>query len=360
MKYKVTIDDIKECFEFAVKYHLDPKKVSSSRTSGAARGLGEELDSFLGGKLVEIAVIRILKKLYRAKECNLDFVIKKINEVHDEPDIINIIENKKSRKPKLFVEIKRSSSTDRWVGLTIEQYSTIKKSQPDASKIYIIGASVSVINKRNVKENDLLGCYLKKATKLSLFNNFANIKDCLVEIEYVISGKELEGFGTVFNKNGFFYETNLFKEVLPMTKKQIKKLSGRYKKVRVLKNEKLPPFKPIKTVSIGESKRKLFSIPKVFFPLNINGKLTLYKKKNEKSLRQFVECNTNVVITSSVLGKFRLAKGKIYQYNITTIGRNPVLARNNIWIARNKLGFLIEKGKIGQPGKILKTIAEKI
>ncbi|MEI8137988.1 MAG: hypothetical protein WCH21_11735, partial [Bacteroidota bacterium] len=67
--------------------------------------------------------------------------IKQNNDVLNEPDIIRVIENKKERKPKCFLEIKNISKDDRWIGLTTEQFETIKKSS-NLENIFIIGAYI--------------------------------------------------------------------------------------------------------------------------------------------------------------------------------------------------------------------------
>lgn len=76
MKYKLTVKDFDTAFDFALRYHLEPKKSQSSRTSGAMRGLGEVLDSFIKGKLVELGVANLLKTFASKKEFVLDFDIK--------------------------------------------------------------------------------------------------------------------------------------------------------------------------------------------------------------------------------------------------------------------------------------------
>ena len=42
----------------------------------------------------------------------------------------------------------------------------------------------------------------------------------------------------------------------------------------------------------------------------------------------------------SFLGKYELKKNNFYRCSIDTLGRNPRLQRNNIWLSRNNLEYL--------------------
>src|SRR3989344_5701694 len=193
MKYNLTRKDFQTAFEFAVKYHLDPTKSGTTRTAGSARSLGDVLDSFLLGKLAEIGVVNILQSLNSRKQCVLDFDLKPIYEVKNEPDIIGVIENNLSRKPNLFTEIKNTGRGDHWLGLTLEQYETINKSKT--------------------------------------FDKFADAYKTFIKIEYAISGAELEGNGTVFKKNGLFYNTDLFVDIGKFFKSALE--AGKFKDLGV-------------------------------------------------------------------------------------------------------------------------------
>ena len=189
MKHNLTKRDFETAFNFAVSYHPDPTKSGTTRTAGSARGLGDVLDSFLAGKVVEIGVTNIIQSFNTLKKCLLDFDLKPINEVKDEPDIISVIESEVQRIPKLFVEIKNTSPDDRWVGLTLEQFETIKKSVGSSKGIYIIGASIENTDEnKNSKEKDLLGMYLKSISNDEEFSKFADLSKTFVKIEYALSG----------------------------------------------------------------------------------------------------------------------------------------------------------------------------
>lgn len=348
MQYNLSKRDFNIAFDFAIRYHLDPTKVGTSRTTGSARGLGDVLDSFLLGKLVEIGVINIIQSLNFSKKYILDFDLKSIYDVKDEPDIVGVLETSTQRQPKLFIEIKNTSSDDRWIGLTLEQFETMKRSAGGSKKIYIIGASIyNTDSDKNFKEKDLLGMYLKSLSNDDDFLKFANLSKTMVKIEYAISGYELEKFGKEYLKSGLFYETEIFVEASNLIKRQIEQ--GRYEAIE-FKNGKIEFYRP----------NKLYPEPVMFGDIEFSGKIKIFEKNNEKSTRRFIHAETDTEVYNDVLGKFHLEKGKYYLFNPSTMGRNPVLARNNIWIAKRSLPHLREKKYIKSDEENLREVAENI
>ncbi|MCX6736693.1 MAG: hypothetical protein NTW73_01205 [Candidatus Parcubacteria bacterium] len=347
MKYKITKKDFDTAFDFALRYHLEPKKSLSSRTSGASRGLGGVLDSFILGKLVELGVVKVLKSFNPSKDYILDFDIKQNNEVLSEPDIIGVVENKKERKPKCFLEIKNISKDDRWIGLTLEQFDTIKKSS-DPKNIFIIGAYIQNNSQGNFKQKDPLGIYLKDKFKSKIFKSFTSIDNIEIVIEYVISGKELNERGFVFKKGFFIYETEIFEIVGKQVDNNIS--NGKFKKIGSFSDGILKRY-------VMDSK---FPDPKFIGDIKFNGKIDLYEKLNQKSSRRFIHCLTDVDVSNDMLGIFNLKKGKTYLFNLHTVGRNPALNRNNIWIAKRSIPFLQAKKLITKTEKNLTHIAKEI
>ncbi len=347
MRYKITKKDFDVAFDFALRYHLEPKKSQSSRTSGASRGLGGVLDSFILGKLVELGVSNVLKVLNPRKDFILDFDIKQNNEVLNEPDIVKVIENGKNRNPKCFLEIKNISKDDRWIGLTLEQFETIKKSS-DPENIFIIGAYIENSNQGNLKQKDLLGIYLKNKFNSPIFKDFTNINNIEIVIEYAISGKELIEHGLEFKKGFFMYETEIFEIAGKQTMVKINK--GKLKKIGTFTNSILDRY----------VMDKKFPDPKFIGKINFKGKIEVFEKLNEKSSRRFIKCLTDVIVTNKILGIFQLEKNKIYLFNLHTVGRNPALNRNNIWIAKRNIQSLQNKKLISNTNNNLNYIAKKI
>lgn len=347
MNHLLSLQDFDRAFDFAIKYHLDPSKSQSSRTSGASRGLGGVLDSFMLGKLVEIGVANILKLYNPTKEYVLDLEIKQNNEVLNEPDIEKIIENDKERKPACFIEIKNISESDRWIGLTLEQYETISRSS-SIDSAYIIGAYIRNTNDGNLKQKDLLGIYLKNKFDTNLFNDFTSINNIEIVIEYVVSCKELQDYGRIYKKNTLLYETEIFELAGPQAGSDI--IKGKINKIGSLSDGTLDCYQ------INSE----YDSPDFMGPLSFVGNLDLYEKVNLKSVKRFIHCSTDVAVTSSVLGTFYLKSGSLYFLNLGTVGRNPILNRNNIWIAKRSVPFLVQSGKLSSPEKVLREIAQKI
>ncbi len=347
MNHKITRRDFDIAFNFALQYHLEPKKSQSSRTSGASRGLGGVLDSFILGKLVELGVSNVLKLFNPNKDYVLDFDIKQNNKILNEPDIIKVVEDRIERKPKCFIEIKNISKDDRWIGLTHEQFETIKRSS-DPEDIFIIGAYIRNNNQGNVKQKDLLGIYLKDKLKSTIFYDFTDIENIEVVIEYTISGKELATHGSFFEKGSFMYETEIFEIVGKQTASDIAK--GKLKKIGTFSDSAIERY-------IMDAK---FPDPEFIGEVKFKGKIELYEKFNKKSTHRYIRCLTDVVISNGLLGIFNLEKDKIYLFNLHTVGRNPILNRNNIWIAKRNIGALQSKSLIADTESNLAYIATKI
>lgn len=345
-EYKAKLRDLQKCFNFAIKYHLDERKGSSNRTTGQYRGLGGIFDSFVIGKFIEIGVASIIEKISK-KKMKLDFAIHEINTEDPDPDIVGVIEKGKTRLPKLFIEIKNISINDRWVGLTVEQFNSLLKSNiasNDPRKIFIIYASLH--SKNDWKNSDLLGVYLKtKRISNKILDEFCRINDLYVEIHYILRGNELENQGACFHEGSYMYETEIFEEVTPTTAKKVIDPNNRYI-YKLLKSSKVLPI----------IMRNNYPKPKEFGKFFFKGKLRVYKKKNPKSNRMYVYCKTNVHVKNEVLGNFFLDKGKVYECFFTTLGRSPTLKRNNIWIAQRNLGNVSSSSLNSRVKKIAKTI----
>ena len=348
--YKLLFEDFKRVFEFATNYYLDPNKNTTGRTSFEPRGLGAIIDSFTLGKLTEIGVEKILFHHNSNKKYNLDFDIKENNIVKNEPDINKIFENNSYREPNLFIEIKNTSEKDRWIGLTEEQFNTIKRSS-NGKKIYLIYASVksNIINS-NPKTADLSGMFLKTiedTNKSKIFQNFADLNaEC--KIEFIIDSEELELYGYPFEKGMNMYETNLF---APKKKKDVYSKSGFRKDIIKQTN-----YQNVQQEIELDLSNGMKTENKKISTFEIQGSFILYHKK--KTL--IIECLTDVVIKNNIFGKFKLLKDNFYDFNHRTIGRDPKLKRNNIFISKKRVFDLIENNQIKNPQTIIQKIAHDI
>jgi len=337
----VTMKSLEKSFDFALKFHLDPKKGQSNRTTGQTRGLGGVVDSFMRGKVIEQAVVDILKTLNSQKDYHLDL------EVHDaddsDPDIISITEKGKKRLPKVFIEIKNSGESDRWMGLHEEQFETIKKNKivgNKMEKIFIVYASIKNKKTSNGKKDDLMGVYLKNKFKTGEYKEFSDVSDLYVEVVSTMSAEELLKKGTRFEKGYYFYEAEIFREV------NVKYKNRKNINQTKVKGNVLPRFRY----------DKKYPYPDKFGDITFSGKIEVYEKHNDKSNRMYIYCLDAVNVTNYVIGDFNLKKGKLYEYMPKTLNRNPVLNRNNVWIAKRNVHNVIKKS----PSERIKDIADQI
>jgi len=328
MEYQVKQKDLEKCFKFAVEYHLDERKGQSNRTTGQYRGLGGIVDNFFIGKLIEIGVASIIQESTK-KKMILDFEIHEITKENvTDPDIVSIKERRKERTPKLYIEIKNVSLADRWIGLTAEQFRTILKNsvvKDDPSKLFIIYASL--LSKNDGADGDLLGVYLKAKIGQKLLKRFCDSKDLYVKIQYILSGDELKSKGVSFREGSYMYETEIFQEVNAKTADKITNPENSHIYTMLRKGGNILP------IIMRDRKPK----PKEFGKFTYQGNLEIYTKKNPKSNRMYVYCKSNVRVKNKVLGIFNLKKGKVYECYFTTVGWNPTLKRNNVWIAQRNL-----------------------
>jgi hypothetical protein len=346
MEYYLTTDDLEKCFQFAVEYHLDDTKLASNRTTGQYRGLGGIIDSFFIGKTIEIGVAKMIQGINN-KESILDFGIHAINRDNiSDPDIIKIKENGIERNPKLFVEIKNVSSGDRWIGLTTEQYETLLRNRivgnvPD--KIIIGYGSLMT---RNEGSGDLLGSYLKTKTGMTLFEKFSDINNLYVKLQYIITAKDLKNKGVEFKQGSYLYETEIFQEATGRDANQITSGRGSASLQRIRTQNNILPI----------IMRDNYPVPQEYGEFTYEGNMDIFVKENEKSKRMYIRCETPVIVKNNVLGIFNLEGGKIYECYFTTVGMNPSLKRNNLWIAQRNLPNIIT----GTAQETFRKIAELI
>ncbi len=331
MKIKFKKQDFYRCFEFPVRYYLDETRSKSNRTTGQQRGLGSVINDFFLGKLIEIGVARAIEESGEGKKCRLDFNIHKQGENHDnDPDILGVVETSGERKPRLFVEIKNVSENDRFIGLTAEQCNTMLESEiigKDSSKLFIVYATVTSENKGRLC--DVFGAYLKSEIKDGILDGFADVDEICLEIKSVISAKELMENCVRFNKGSLFYETEILGEEF-LAKKAERIRSQKYLE-KYVKESTLP------IIMMND-----YPEPREFGDFYLHGEVKLLVKKNDKSRRVYLDALSNGSITNHVLGEFKFKKGKMYELSFTTVGRNPVLSRNNIWVARRNLPNLVK------------------
>ena len=361
LEYELTINDFEEAFDFGVKYFLDDTKSVTDRTSGGPRGLGGVLDAFVNGKLIEIGTKRIIEKnTSKNIELKLNFDIVPTNEVRPEPDIIEVAENDNLRAPRCFIEIKRSSVKDNWLGLTDDQIVSIKEGSSGVD-VYTIWTKMEVDESvKNRRSDDIVGLYLKKITGnySELFKNFSQFK-AVCKIDFILPLSVLEGYGASFPKGHLMFDSVQFEEI----KSIIKKDGSFYSKINPDKHEKYEDFD-------GEIKLKVKADQTVASSLKtsnnfvrqisftVQGTFELFTNNN--NVAQYIKCDSDVHISNDVFGKYKLSSGKIYNFYLKTVGRDPVLKRNNVFLCKKRLAELITDNIVPDKNFYLSKIASTI
>jgi len=343
LKTDVTEKYLRQAFEFSVNYQLNPHKAKRNRTSGQDRSLGEIVDSFITGKVIELGVIDILRKINPKKKYVPDLKVRDAQDYGD-PDIVAVNENGSDRQPKVFVETKNDSADYRWTGLFKEQFETMQKHpmiKGDLNKIFIVYASVKTKKEVGISNMDLFGVYLKKSilSQSKLFKGFVEPSDLSVEINHVITGEELLKNGDFFEKErDSIFETDVLKE----------STLGIIKKDGVMR-------KGVKKISFSGNKipiKEINDYPKKFGDFYFVGKLEIYRVQFRRSISLYLRCISDVKVQNKLFGKFSLKKGKQYQLVIKKL---MPCGRNNLWIAKRKLDLVTKPIHVR-----MKEIAEKI
>ena len=346
--YKFTEEDLFIVLDFVKKYHLEPTKAQRGRTNQGKRGFGQELDEWVPGKLLEIAVCRILETYTDSKKLSPDFKIYTDKEVGDrsDPDITTINEKDPpiERKPNIFVEIKRYDMDARWMGPRQHQLK-------DMEEGYMVHASIGLENKLRDKHTDITAIILKKIIKNESFdlNEFSNFEDLVGQIEYVYSFKTLRDQGHFFASGNIIPETN-FPEARDAYKK-----NGDLSKVYTLINS----FNGTKKLNMKwDNNQDLLS----FSEWTVSGEFQILKNKINK---EYIYAKTKTNIFSKVFGSFDLEKGKTYRFHFTNTlgkqgGKDVFKSIDDYWFSKRRLDELLDNKEIDDKITCLKEISLKI
>lgn len=309
------------------------------------------MDAFTRGKLVEIGAQKMLEQANSKKQYELNFSIISVSQVKDEPDITAVVEDGSLREPNLFVEIKGVSTGDRWFGLTEEQLATMERNSLGRSIVIMyISLSVDEDGGDNPKRQDPVGMYLKAVTEHSVFNPFAEL-NASAKLEFIITAEELREYGARFPKGDLLYETDLFCEL---------QLSSVWAKdgnlgARIAHSGTHNSYRGKISVPLRSGKED-----KKVGQFDICGSFEIYRKENPKSRPSFIHCLDDTTISNDIFGTFNLRKDKLYEFNLWTVGWDPVLKRNNLWISNNRVKELLAKEIIKDPDKAVREVADRI
>lgn len=299
--YKITLEDMKKCWKFALEYYLDESKPIKDRTNFQKRGLGGITDSFLN-KIVEIAVCKKLHEINPKKEFKTDFEIHPLTKKRTEPDIIKIIEkNRAIPDPKLYVEIKNLGDTDDWFGPKSSELKSIKKNVfgvSDTKKMYYIYCEIKDRNGQSRKSSPL-GAWLKNIVKNDTdLKKFHSVKDLFVQFSYVFTVSDIDFHGTTLKEGTAIPDTNIFPTVKERTKNSIlKKINDAELKKIKLNGNKLP-----KITASRLNKTTWLPYPEALGSFKFTGKLEVFLVKMKTVRNCWIRCITDVTVNNDVLG----------------------------------------------------------
>jgi len=297
---KLNLTDFESAFGFGTAIHLSPAhKNKADRTTGSPRSLGAILDNYSHGKLVEIGVGKLLKLEMPKISFSLDLGIHPPN---NDPDIIAVQENGLSRDPYLYLEVKRISSNDRWLGLKEEQFQSIERAKGNRDA-FIIFASITQSEEYETKvKNDLTGIFLKEiedTRKTSVFQEYAKL-DAEITLEYIISTTNLKQHGVIFEKGMDMYESMLFRE------KKITNIINSDGSIRKgYDKENYHDF----VGNLELSVKRIIGTLTPLYNFSLEGNFEIFKKGG---IRKYIRCLSAVTAHNPTFGKFDLNEGKVY------------------------------------------------
>jgi len=353
----VTAEHLRESLKFAVKYYLNPNKVLRKRSSQQERRLGEIIDDFISGKIIELGVTDILYQINPKKTCQPDFDIHDDAE-YDDPDIVSVIDNgsSKSRDPQTFVEIKNNDEVDQWTGLYTTQWNSINnhKLVNDGENMYIVYASIkskskitkiyddeSLQSRYTKRTKDVLGVFLSTLmTEEEPFEKFIESNQLYVEIDRVLTGRELKNHGKFFNAkiDAFTDENNDEHDEIPADSFwNVKDDSLFEPTTRSFLKADGTLYSGMKSVQPQGNILPLApeSVPKQFGKFEFSGNISdVYRSETGKKSLYF-KCNTDVSINNHFIGKYLLKKDTTYKMTFNKTGGGDCKSNNLLVPIRN-------------------------
>ena len=361
--YSFEIDDFLECITFAYNYHMFEGKGARGRTSQGKRGFGGELDEFVPGKLCEVAVTKIIENYSNSsKKLIIDNDIYPDNDdrVKSDPDIVEVEENGIKRKPKLFIEVKRISPSDKMVGIRKSQLDeSVKKWQGDIvgdDKIFIIHAEL-YYDEGTKKSNDITGSILKHLTKNSdyKFDKFSNYSSLRCKINHIYTIKELKTHGRIFPKG------EIIPKIMFYENDELRDKTGHYRSLKTgklrLNHKIIKAFKGTNILKpyLNGSNKKID-----YGECEFSGEFNLIEpRKNKNKNRQIIECLTDVKVKNNFFGEYILPEGNEFFFNIenSLVGIDDTKGIEDLWMSITKIKQLIHKKIILSPSDLIKQIS---
>jgi len=351
--YEFTLQDVSEVVTFCRDYHLDVTKQSVGRTGTGPRGLGGEIDAFGPGKLNEIGVSKLLSTI-GGKTCTVDNKIYSNYEVGIKtiPDIVGVVEtDRRIREPNFYIEVKKISSSDQWLGIHSDQLKSIlRDSNITKDQIYLIFAEIYFEDNLNKKQQDFLGAFLNSTMKdpLVKFGSFSSLNDLRCKIHYIISVTDLQKFGHEFKAG------DIIPELSCTEAKQVFRADGRLWKGLKIKKK----LKGKNTIEAPGTDGKIYP----YGEFRCLGEVQIIQKIG--SPRNYLSMLSNTSIQNDYFGELHFKKGETIFFNIHNklAGQQgaKVKTKSDWWISRTKLDQIIEQGRIPKTENLIREIRDKI
>ncbi len=357
--YNFTKNDLIPILEFTRDYHLNPTKVSQSRTNQGKRGFGGEIDAFLRGKLCEIAACKIIEKYSNNKNLLIDLKIYSNSEVgkRKDPDIKDIIEVSSGikRKPNLFVEVKKIDANEHWLGARKDQ---IEEDLKNNTNGYMVHVSLYFDDNKSEKERDITGSALKEIigqqNQFSL-NDFSNFSDLHAKIEYIYSYKDLKNKGFYF-PSGFIMPVTDFKKLSQGVIKKDGDKSTQFKFLNKYCGVMKIKMKQAHTI------RGKYDMP-FFTNWTVSGDFEIYRKI--KTGNEYIHPISETTMENDVIGKYLLSPPHTYVFHLINrlVGRDKKDAVKNVneySFSRKKLENIQSEDTNFSLDNMIKKIAKEI
>ena len=301
----------------------------------------------------EIAVSKLLSTDDK-KRCTVDNKIYSNYEVGTKtiPDIVEVLDDSgNSREPNLYIEVKKISDSDQWLGIHSDQLKSImRNSHIRNDQIFLIFAEVYFEDKKNRKQQDFLGAFLNSAMKNAQvkFNAFSSLSDLRCKIHYVLSITDLQKFGHEFKAGDIIPELNYSKA------KQVFRSDGRlWKGLKISKT-----LHGMNNIDAPGEDGKIYPYGK----FKCKGHVEVITKIGKSRTYLFMLSDTS--IQNEYFGELHFKKGEIIFFNISNklagLQGAKVKTKSDWWISRRKLDQMILEQKITKAKDLIIEIKKNI
>jgi hypothetical protein len=260
----------------------------------------------------------------------------------------------KKIKPKIYVEIKNIGLGDAWIGPKLKEVQSIE-SRDNLSKdsIYYVYCRIKDKgdwdneNEKNAgRRSNPLGVFLKSLIDKPNMKKFHDVEDLSIEIQHVMSVKDIEDNGTPFPSGTIIPDPNFFtspgENNTPFTHEKIQKKidEGIFCEIDN-QNNVLPKVTTVRLREKNDEGKmvnaKWAEYPSSLGDFTVKGNVKIFSDETESHRRFWIKCLTDVIISNNVIGDSDFKKNKIICYKIDRKGRIDKKNVDDIWISiKNK------------------------